>query len=92
MVRLEQAAEHLLALDLADRAVHRRWNHFASVDAGRDSIADSLVRPVSVVETAKCPHGTAQALEAGEDRGVQSLGLLDIPGLSHYHWFTSWGP
>ena len=35
MVRLEQAAEEPLALDLADGAVRRRWNDFTSVEVGQ---------------------------------------------------------
>ena len=73
MVRLEQAAQELLALDLADGAVGGRWDDFTSVEAGRDSIADPLMRPVRVVEALEAPHNTAQALDAKQDEVVQTL-------------------
>ena len=81
VVGLQQAPEQLLALDLADRAVRRRWNDFTSVEAGRDSIADPLVRPMGVVEAPKGPHDAAQAPDAKENEVVQTLltGASDPP-------------
>jgi len=73
-IRLQQAAKKLLTFDLTDRAINDGGDvRLASQDFLRQTIPDALVRPPLVEEPLIGPHHPSKALQAEQDKMVQTL-------------------